>query len=140
MNGPREEQTAALQVTRFDHIVINCRDVDITAAWYERVLGMSRETFGPAARTALTFGMQKINLRPIAATQDEWFTGVAAAVGSDDLCFITGAAPAQVRAHLEACGVPIEQGPVTKIGALGEMTSHYCRDPDGNLIEIAVYP
>lgn len=84
--------------------------------------------------------MQKINLRPIAATQDEWFTGVAAAAGSDDLCFITGAAPAQVRAHLEACGVRIEQGPVTKIGALGEMTSHYCRDPDGNLIEIAVYP
>lgn len=98
MNGPREEQTAALQVTRFDHIVVNCRDVDTTAAWYERVLGMSRETFGPAGRTALTFGMQKINLRPIAATQDEWSTGVAAAAGSDDLCFITGAAPAQVRA------------------------------------------
>ncbi|SKW36430.1 glyoxalase/bleomycin resistance protein/dioxygenase [Mycobacteroides abscessus subsp. massiliense] len=29
---------------------------------------------------------------------------------------------------------------MTKIGALGAMTSHYCRDPDGNLIEIAVYP
>jgi hypothetical protein len=28
---------------------------------------------------------------------------------------------------------------VTKIGALGPMTSHYCRDIDGNLIEIAVY-
>ncbi|SKU91842.1 glyoxalase [Mycobacteroides abscessus subsp. abscessus] len=52
MNGPREEQAAALQVTRFDHIVINCRDVDITAAWYERVLGMSRETFGPTGRTS----------------------------------------------------------------------------------------
>lgn len=64
MNGPREEQTAALQVTRFDHIVINCRDVDITAAWYERVLGMSRETFGPAARTALTFGMQRSTCGP----------------------------------------------------------------------------
>ena len=25
------------------------------------------------------------------------------------------------------------------IGALGPMTSHYCRDPDGNLIEVATY-
>ncbi|AKC40041.1 glyoxalase [Mycolicibacterium phlei] len=129
-----------MKVTRFDHVVINCTDVDATAAWYQRVLGMARETFGPAGRTALTFGTQKINLRPVTATQEEWFTGLAAAAGSDDLCFITDASPTEVREHLATCGVDIEQGPVTKIGALGEMTSHYCRDPDGNLIEIAVYP
>jgi len=46
-------------VERFDHIVLNCNDVEATASWYERVLGA--------------------------------------------------------------------------------MTSHYCRDIDGNLIEIAVY-
>ncbi|WP_309224068.1 MULTISPECIES: VOC family protein [unclassified Mycobacteroides] len=129
-----------MRVTRFDHIVINCTDVETTAAWYARVLGMTRETFGPAGRTALTFGRQKINLRPITATQDEWFTGRAAAAGSDDLCFVTESSPAEVREHLAACGANIEVGPVTKTGALGEMTSHYCRDPDGNLIEIAVYP
>lgn len=129
-----------MKVTRFDHIVINCSDVATTAAWYERVLGMTRETFGPAGRTALTFGAQKINLRPITATQDEWFTGIAAAAGSDDVCFITDASPEEVREHLNACGIQIEQGPVTKVGALGDMTSHYCRDPDGNLVEIAVYP
>ncbi|ALR12789.1 virulence protein [Mycobacteroides saopaulense] len=129
-----------MKVIRFDHIVINCSDVETMAAWYERVLGMARETFGPAGRTALTFGRQKINLRPITATQDEWFTGVAVAPGSDDLCFVTDASPTEVREHLAACGVDIEQGAVTKFGALGEMTSHYCRDPDGNLIEIAVYP
>ncbi len=28
-------------------------------------------------------------------------------------------------------------GPVTGTGALGSMTSRYCRDTDGNLIEIA---
>ena len=33
----------------------------------------------------------------------------------------------------------ITEGPVTKTGALGPMTSHYCRDPDGNLIEVASY-
>ncbi len=126
-------------VRRFDHIVINCRDVAATAAWYERVLGMRVETFGPSARTALVFGEQKINLRPQGEDSD-WITGAVAAAGAQDLCFVTDATPERVREHLIGCGVRIVAGPVTKIGALGEMTSHYCRDLDGNLIEIAVYP
>jgi catechol 2,3-dioxygenase-like lactoylglutathione lyase family enzyme len=131
----------AFAVERFDHIVINCRDVESTAAWYERVLGMKRETFGPSNRTALCFGNQKINLRPVGALADdpEWVTGAVEAAGSEDLCFITRRTPDEVRAHLADCGVEITSGPVIKTGALGPMTSHYCRDIDGNLIEIAVY-
>lgn len=129
-------------VERFDHIVLNCRDVAATAAWYEQVLGTRAETFGTAGRTALVFGEQKINLRPVAMAADDpaWLTGAVAAAGSEDLCFITTATPEQVHAHLIACGVEITDGPVVKIGALGEMISHYCRDLDGNLVEIAVYP
>jgi len=41
--------------------------------------------------------------------------------------------------HLRACGISITEGPVSRIGALGPMTSIYCRDPDGNLVEIASY-
>jgi len=54
-------------VERFDHIVLNCNDVEDTASWYERVLGMRREVFGPSNRIALRFGDQKINLRPVVA-------------------------------------------------------------------------
>ncbi|WP_216895059.1 VOC family protein [Nocardia alni] len=128
-------------VERFDHIVLNCRDVAATAAWYERVLGMRVETFGPAGRTALRFGLQKINLRPVSMAADDpgWVTGVVAAAGSEDLCFVATCTPGEVRDQLVACGVEITQGPVVKVGALGEMVSHYCRDPDGNLVEIAVY-
>jgi catechol 2,3-dioxygenase-like lactoylglutathione lyase family enzyme len=128
-------------VERFDHIVLNCNDVEATASWYERVLGMSRETFGPSNRIALHFGDQKINLRPVGALADDpdWVTGSVEAAGSEDLCFITRCAADDVRAHLAARGVEIVSGPVTKVGALGPMTSHYCRDIDGNLIEVAVY-
>jgi catechol 2,3-dioxygenase-like lactoylglutathione lyase family enzyme len=128
-------------VERIDHIVLNCKDVEATASWYERVLGMRRETFGPSNRTAVCFGNQKINLRPIGALADDpdWVTGSVEAAGSEDLCFITRATPDEVRAQLAGSGVEIISGPVTKIGALGPMTSHYCRDADGNLIEIAVY-
>jgi catechol 2,3-dioxygenase-like lactoylglutathione lyase family enzyme len=130
----------AFAVERIDHIVLNCKDVEAAAMWYERVLGMRRETFGPSNRTAVCFGHQKINLRPIGALADDpdWVTGSVEAAGSEDLCFITTATPDDVRAHLTACGVDIVAGPVTKIGALGPMTSHYCRDIDGNLIEIAI--
>jgi catechol 2,3-dioxygenase-like lactoylglutathione lyase family enzyme len=128
-------------VDRFDHIVINCHDVEASASWYERVLGMTRATFGPSHRIALFFGNQKINLRPLGALADDpdWVTGSVEAAGSEDLCFITRATPDEVRAHLTECGVEVTSGPVTKTGALGPMTSHYCRDLDGNLIEIAVY-
>ena len=71
-------------VDRLDHLVLNVRDVEITAAWYQRVLGMEREDFGAERRTALKFGGQKINVRPAETEQDQWFTGRAIAPGSDD--------------------------------------------------------
>src|ERR1700743_2067331 len=92
----------AFTVDRFDHIVVNCNDVEATASWYERVLGMRREAFGPSGRIALRFGEQKINLRPLGALADDpdWVTGSVEAAGSEDLCFITQATPEQVRTHL----------------------------------------
>jgi catechol 2,3-dioxygenase-like lactoylglutathione lyase family enzyme len=127
-------------VDRLDHLVITCRDVEISASWYQRVLGMEREEFGPHRRTSLRFGGQKINLRPVNATQEEWFTGAAGGVpGTDDLCFVVTMKSDQVAEYLRACGVVVEVGPVAKAGALGPIMSVYCRDPDGNLIEIASY-
>jgi catechol 2,3-dioxygenase-like lactoylglutathione lyase family enzyme len=127
-------------VDRLDHLVITCRDVEISASLYQRVLGMEREEFGPHRRTSLRFGGQKINLRPVTATQEDWFTGAAGGVpGTDDLCFIVTMKAEQVAEYLRACGVTVEVGPVAKAGALGPIMSVYCRDPDGNLIEIASY-
>jgi catechol 2,3-dioxygenase-like lactoylglutathione lyase family enzyme len=127
-------------VDRLDHLVITCRDVEVSANWYQRVLGMEREEFGPHRRTSLRFGGQKINLRPASATQEEWFTGAAGGVpGTDDLCFVVTMKSDQVAEYLRACGVTVEVGPVAKAGALGPIMSVYCRDPDGNLIEIASY-
>ena len=126
-------------VDRLDHIVLNVRDVEITASWYQRVLGMEREDFGPDHRTALKFGGQKINVRPADADVGTWRTGVVDTPGAADLCFVTAVGPEDVIRHLHSCGVAILAGPVDKAGALGPIRSVYCRDPDGNLIEIATY-
>jgi catechol 2,3-dioxygenase-like lactoylglutathione lyase family enzyme len=126
-------------VDRLDHLVITCRDVETSAGWYQRVLGMEREEFGEQRRTALRFGGQKVNLRPKEATQQAWFSSAVAEPGTQDLCFVVTVSADDVVSHLRGCGVAVELGPVPKQGALGPITSVYCRDPDGNLIEIATY-
>ena len=125
-------------IDRIDHVVLNCRDVDATVAWYKRVLGMESEIFGEYRHTALKFGRQKFNVRPSGAA--DWWSVKNDAPGALDLCFITETPLEDVIAELKAHGVAIAQGPVPKTGALGPMSSVYFRDPDGNLIEVSNYP
>jgi catechol 2,3-dioxygenase-like lactoylglutathione lyase family enzyme len=126
-------------IDRIDHLVLNVKDVEITAAWYQRVLGMEREDFGPEVRTALKFGGQKINLRPHDQDTHTWETGATHEAGAGDLCFITAVPPDEVVAHLHDCHVTVTRGPIERAGALGPIQSVYCRDPDGNLVEISSY-
>jgi catechol 2,3-dioxygenase-like lactoylglutathione lyase family enzyme len=126
-------------IDRIDHIVLNVKDVEIAAAWYQRVLGMEREDFGANNRTALKFGGQKINLRPCDHDTGSWPTGATHEAGAGDVCFVAAVPPLEIAAHLHDCGVQILQGPVERAGALGPMVSVYCRDPDGNLVEISSY-
>jgi catechol 2,3-dioxygenase-like lactoylglutathione lyase family enzyme len=130
-------------VQALDHLVVLVTDVEVSAKWYERVLGMTREDFsaspGGRPRTAMKFGRQKINLRPVAASKEAWFTSDHAAAGSDDLCFLTDSTPDQVVQHLRAQGVAIVAGPGPRRGANGTLMSVYCRDPDGSLIELSSY-
>lgn len=132
-----------LAIRALDHLVLNVADVARSAAWYATVLGMEIRTSdarsGEGPRTSLHFGPQKINLRPLAATKSEWFTAKHDVAGSDDLCFLTDKKPADVVAHLQACDVAVEEGPVKRQGARGTLLSVYCRDPDGSLIEISSY-
>lgn len=133
-----------LEVTALDHLVVNCTDVERSAAWYGRVLGMRRleseQQPGQPLRTAMLFGNQKINLRPVDEGKDVWFTADHERAGSDDLCFLTEASPDDVIGHLAECGVDVVAGPGPRSGARGTIISVYCRDPDGSLIEIASYP
>ncbi len=124
-------------VDRLDHLVVTCADIETSASWYQRVLGMEREEFEENRRTALKFGGQKLNLHEVGR---EFKPNAAnSGAGTQDLCFIAAVDAEDVMAHLKDCGVVIELGPVPKTGALGPMTSVYCRDPDGNLIEVASY-
>lgn len=123
-----------MKIDSLDHLVLTVADIDATIAFYVRVLGMEAVTFGEGRR-ALSFGCQKINLHPASAPIRPHARTPQA--GSADLCFLTAVPLDEVIAHLRACGVAIEEGPVPRTGATGPIRSVYCRDPDGNLIEVA---
>lgn len=125
-----------MPLLRLDHLVLTVRDLEATVRFYTEVLGMERETFGEG-RTALRFGEQKINLH-VAGREIEP-KAARPTPGSADLCFITEQPLDVVREHLRERGVPVEIGPVARVGALGPLQSLYLRDPDGNLIEVARY-
>ncbi len=119
---------------RLDHLVITVRDVEATCRFYETALGMRRENFG-GTRVALHFGRQKINVHPYPSPVE--IVAKDPRPGTADLCFVTETPIEAAAAHLESLGIEIEMGPIERSGAQGALMSIYCRDPDGNLIEIA---
>lgn len=124
-----------MSVVGLDHLVLTVADIEATCAFYVRALGMQRDVFA-GGRTALKFGAQKINLHE--AGNEFEPKAVHATPGSGDLCFIVENLEA-AKLKLDAEGVQIIEGPVPRTGARGHLLSIYCRDPDGNLIELSQY-
>jgi catechol 2,3-dioxygenase-like lactoylglutathione lyase family enzyme len=117
-----------------DHIVIATRDLEKCLEFYTRVLGCTLERYGEG-RIALRFGDHKFNVHP-----PGFVAGIRARTptpGSLDLCFLADRPLDAVIAHLKACRVTIEEGPVNRTGARFTIRSVYIRDPDENLIEIS---
>ena len=125
-----------MKIERLDHLVLTVADLTKTCEFYKRVLGMETVTFGPG-RKAIVFGQQKINLHQ--AGKEFEPKAAKPTPGSADLCFIAATPLAKVIAHLEEEGIAIEEGPVARTGAIGQMQSVYFRDLDGNLIEVSNY-
>ncbi len=121
-------------IDRIDHIVLTCRDVERTCDFYTRVLGMEAVTFS-GGRKALAFGNQKFNLHQ--AGKEFEPKADRPMPGSADFCLITGTPMSEVLEHLQACGVPVLEGPVERSGARGPLLSVYFRDPDLNLVEVS---
>ena len=86
---------------------------------------------------ALRFGRHKLNLHQ--AGHERAPKARRPTPGSVDVCLVTTTPLARLVAHLRACDVQVEEGPVARTGATGPITSVYVRDPDGNLIEVSTY-
>jgi len=124
-----------MSLVGIDHMVLTVRDLEATVEFYE-ILGLRRQNFGEG-RIALLAGRQKINLHRL-----EGETAMPKAKnpgpGTADFCVIDSDLD-KARQRLEDAGIEILLGPVPRTGARGPIRSIYCRDPDGNLVEIADY-
>ena len=131
-------------VAGIDHVVLVVRDIERSLAFYRDVLGcrVLREAEwrrGEARFPSVAIGPdQMLNLHQAGSPVTPEAANPQA--GSEDLCFVAAAPMAEVLARLTAHNVPVEIGPVRRMGGRGVMgTSVYFRDPDGNLLEIMSY-
>lgn len=120
-------------IASLDHVVLTVRDLAATIAFYER-LGMTAQRYG-AGRVSLHFGRQKINLHPLGGEFEP--KAALAMPGTADLCFLIEGPVTAMADRLRAAGIALLLGPVERAGATGRILSIYCRDPDGNLVELA---
>ncbi|XP_040275334.1 glyoxalase domain-containing protein 5 [Bufo bufo] len=130
------DSPAPFRIKHLDHLVLTVRSIERTVGFYTRVLGMELVTF-KGDRKALTFGIHKINLHE--AGKEFEPKARHPKPGSADLCLITETPLRTVLQHLQACNVQVEEGPVPRTGAVGDIHSVYFRDPDHNLIEVSNY-
>jgi catechol 2,3-dioxygenase-like lactoylglutathione lyase family enzyme len=125
-----------VRIDRIDDVVLTVDDIERTIGFYVDVLGMTEVSFG-SGRKALAFGSSKINLHQRGRELEP--KAANPTPGSADLCLIADEPLEAVVADLAAHGVAIEEGPVSRTGARGSITSVYIRDPDRNLIELSNY-
>lgn len=125
-----------MKIKNLDHFVLTVASIEATCDFYEKTLGMKVEIFGEG-RKALKFGSQKINLHE--AGKEFEPKAQKPTAGSGDFCLISNVPIEGVIAHLKACNINIEDGPIARTGARGPITSVYFRDPDFNLIEVSTY-
>jgi len=131
--------TPACTVSSIDHIVLTCRSIPDTVAFYER-LGMKHQAFTSpkdpsVTRHALTFGGQKINLHQSGKEFEPKAQNVMP--GSADVCFLTEDSVDEVLKSLRGESIEVLEGGgvVERTGARSQLRSLYVRDPDLNLVE-----
>lgn len=121
----------------FDHTVVKVSDWERSNAFYARVVGA--EVVPVGSGFAYRFGDSQLNLHGPGLSPEPLAT-VPVEPGNSDLCFTWDGPIEDAAAHLEAEGIEVEVGPVTRTGVGGEGTSVYFRDPDGSLLEFIAYP
>ena len=121
---------------KLDHSVLHVSNWERSNAFYREVLGAEVVSKGPG--WSYRFGEAQLNLHGpgVDATP---VAKLPVQPGGSDLCFEWPGPVEEAQAHLEACGVEVELGPVERSGAKGTGSSVYFRDPDGSLLEFISY-
>lgn len=129
----------------FDHLVIQCADVERSIAFYCDTVGLAPErvdgwragdVFFPSVRITPTAIIDLFPAGEMAAPPDAPDAGQRL----NHFCLTVDAGEfAALQARLSAAHVDIEEGPVERWGAQGDAQSIYFKDPDGVRVEVRTY-
>jgi glyoxylase I family protein len=123
-----------VRIDGLDHVVLRCRDLERTRAFYEHVLGCVEERrLDAIGLVQLRAGRSLIDLIPDASTAPR------DAANMDHVC--VAIAPTDMDAVLRwlaANAVEMIGEPATRYGARGYARSIYLRDPEGNVVELTM--
>ncbi|GAA5190215.1 hypothetical protein GCM10023322_44860 [Rugosimonospora acidiphila] len=120
-----------MKITGIGHVVLPSHDVEAGLAFYERVLGLEKVAYLPAARMGfLSFGrthhdiaLCKVDESVPVGSQGNAHTGIHVDGGPEALV--------EIRERLAAEGIDVEP-----VHDFGFMNGFYFKDPDGNRIEL----
>lgn len=132
-------------MTDVDHLVLRCRDVEVTLAWYLDEIGLAPVRVDewraggapfPSVRVSPT---AIIDLVPAVAIRDGAFVPEDEIAGGhlDHVCLVVE--PTDLGAIADSGRFTVVDGPDTRYGARGDGTSLYILDPDGCTVELRHY-
>jgi catechol 2,3-dioxygenase-like lactoylglutathione lyase family enzyme len=123
----------AVQVTSFDHLVLNVSDTERSLAFYCDELGLSPVRVEEWRRGEIFFPSVRVDDTTIID-----LVGLArSGENADHFCLVV---EAQDFDELKRSGrFDVVDGPDRRYGARGDGTSLYVRDPDGNTVELRHY-
>jgi catechol 2,3-dioxygenase-like lactoylglutathione lyase family enzyme len=123
---------------RLDHCVIAVSDWETSNRFYRDVVGAELIRQDPP-RVAYRIGDTQLNVHGPGVDVGDNVARIPVQPGNSDVCFVWRGPIDEAAAHLARHGVEVETGPVARLGAQGEGTSVYFRDPDGSLLEFISY-
>jgi catechol 2,3-dioxygenase-like lactoylglutathione lyase family enzyme len=125
-------------VAGFDHIALPMQNVEAMVAFYRSLgLTVNQNVF----LVQVHLGNQMINFhKPEIWQADFALRAPAARPPCGDICFVWEGSTEALTTMLRRAGVEVIEGPVEREGGRRAVaTSHYVRDPDGNLLEFMHY-
>jgi extradiol dioxygenase family protein len=128
-----------------DHIVLNVENEEKMVLFYSEVLMLGTERLKEYREGTVPFPSVRLNADTIIDLfPKKLWTGEAShRNGRENLnhfCIVVGKPDWEdLQKRLQAKGIMIEEGPVSRWGAHGTGTSIYFRDPEHNLIEARYY-
>jgi catechol 2,3-dioxygenase-like lactoylglutathione lyase family enzyme len=122
-----------LRIVGLDHVVLNVADVERALAFYCDELGLAPERVDEWRRGDVLFPSVRIDTGTIL----DLLAAPRSGENCDHLCLVVE--PVDLEAVKASGRFEVVDGPAIRFGALGDGTSLYVKDPDGNTVELRHY-